>query len=185
MIVSFYTENWRYRERAEAMADQLKMWGIAHDIRPLADRGNWLANTRLKPFYIREMLDLYPRIVWVDADSLLHQRPGMLLDFREDLLLRPHSTVEGRAWHVAVMGWKSTPQTRALCNEWIQCAESDGGTDEAAFDKVISRYPSLSIGLMPPKYHRLHHEPQSHAVISIGISQDDDKMRIKKRHGFT
>lgn len=184
VIISFYTPNWRYRQYAEKLAQQLDAMDIKHDIQLFYDRGDWLANTRLKPLFIRDMLNFYPSIVWIDADSTLHMRPHMLLNFTEDLLLRPHATVQDRLWHVSVMGIKSTPETRALCDEWIKRANEVGGTDESAFDDVIRNHPGLNIGLLPPKYHRLQHEQMTDAVISIGVSKDDDKMRIKKRGGF-
>lgn len=69
-----------------------------------------------------------------------------------------------------------------LCGAWIKQADGTGGTDEAAFDTVIGRFTEgVSIGYMPWEYHRLQHEPRKDAIISIGISKDDDKLRIKHR----
>ncbi|MFZ5272124.1 hypothetical protein [Enterobacter asburiae] len=185
VFVSFYTRNWRYQEMAQRLAWTLDRMGIAHDIRCMPAASDWLANTRIKPHFIRQMLALYPRIVWIDADSDIHQLPRMLLNFNEDLLLRPHSTVPGRAWHVSVMGWRATPDTVALCDAWISHGDEHGGTDEAAFDAVVNRFaPVLRIGRMPAKYHRIPGEADDNAVITIGISQDEDKMRIKNTEGF-
>lgn len=64
-----------------------------------------MVNTCIKEHFIRQMLDIYLSIVWLDVDSYMHQFPLMLMTFSEDLLLRPHSTVPGRAWLVSVMGW--------------------------------------------------------------------------------
>lgn len=185
VFVSFYTDNWEYPQRAEQLTAQLDVLELRHDIRLMEQGTDWMANTRIKARYIRMMLDIYPFIVWLDVDSDVHQRPCMLMEFSEDLLLRPHATVPGRAWHVSVMGWKSTRQTMALCDAWIKQADAVGGTDEAAFDVVINRFTeTVSIRDMPLEYHRLQHEPRKNAIISIGISQDEDKLRIKHRHGF-
>ncbi|PWI80504.1 hypothetical protein DEO48_08400 [Enterobacter sp. CGMCC 5087] len=185
VFVSFFTCNWRYPQMAQRLASTLQDMGVAYDIRCMPSDSDWLANTRIKPRFIRQMLKLYPRIVWIDADSDVHQLPRMLLNFREDLLLRPHSTVPGRAWHVSVMGWRSTPETVALCDAWLAYSDEHGGTDEAAFDAVISEFaPALRIGLMPAKYHRIPGEAHDNAVITIGISKDEDKMRIKNTEGF-
>ncbi|EQA1622543.1 hypothetical protein V5K00_RS10365 [Enterobacter asburiae] len=185
VFVSFYTDNWIYPQLAERLVAQLEAMGLKHDIRRMKQGTDWLANTRIKARFIRQMLDIYPSVVWLDVDSDVHQLPRMLMAFGEDLLLRPHSTVPGRTWHVSVMGWKSTRQTKALCNAWIKQADAAGGTDEAAFDAVIGQFSGkVSIGRMPLKYHRLPHEPDKHAVITIGISQDEDKMRIKYGEGF-
>ncbi len=185
VFVSFFTENWIYPQLADQLANTLSDMELPSDIRPASGEADWLANTRIKPRFIRAMLDIYPRIIWIDADSEIRQMPRMLLDFSEDLLLRPHSTVPGRAWHVSVMGWTSNPATKALCDEWIAHCQAHGGTDEAAFDAVIARHPrEITIGRMPLKYHRLPHESEDNAVITIGISQDADKMRIKYGEGF-
>lgn len=185
VFVSFYTDNWIYSQLAEQLENTLSDMELPCDIRPIMGGADWLANTRIKPRFIRKMLDIYPRIIWIDADSKISQMPHMLLDFSEDLLLRPHSTVPGRAWHVSVMGWTSNDATKALCDDWIEQCAADGGTDEAAFDAVIANHSDrLSIGKMPLKYHRLPHDPQDHAVITIGISRDADKIRIKYGEGF-
>lgn len=185
VFVSFFTDNWIYPQLAEQLAAQLEAMGLKHDFRRMEQGADWLANTRIKARFIRQMLGVYPSVVWLDADSDVHQLPRMLMDFSEDLLLRPHSTVPGRAWHVSVMGWKSTRQTKVLCNDWIKQADAAGGTDEAAFDAVIGKFKDkISIGRMPLKYHRLPHESQDNAVITIGISRDEDKLRIKYQQGF-
>jgi hypothetical protein len=183
VFVSFYTDNWLYPEHAAALRESLERLGLQHDIRRV-EGSDWLSNTRQKAAFIREMLDIYSQIVWLDVDSAIHQRPGMLLDFREDMLLRPHSTVPGRKWHVSVMGWKATRATRLLCNAWIKQCEQDGGTDEAAFDAVIGRYESkVSIGRMPDKYHILPGDADDHRVITIGLSKDEEKLRLKNTPG--
>lgn len=159
--------------------------GLKYDIRRTEQEADWLANTRIKAGFIREMLDVYPTIIWLDVDSEMHQAPHMLMNFSEDLLLRPHSTVPGRKWHVSVMGWKSTRQSRMLYNAWIKQADAAGGTDEAAFDAVIRRFDSkVSIGRMLLEYHRIPGESKNNAVITIGISQDKDKLCIKYNKRF-
>lgn len=185
VFVSFYTRNWLYPQMAKRLASVLDGMEVAHDIRCMQAGRDWLANTRIKARFIRQMLELYPRIVWIDVDSDIHQVPRMLLNFDEDLLLRPHSTVPGRAWHVSVMGWRSVAQVKALCDAWVDHGERHGGTDEAAFDAVVGQFaPALRIGRMPAKYHRIPGEPDGNAVITIGISRDEDKMRIKNTEGF-
>lgn len=180
VFVSFFTDNWIYPQLAVRLSSQIEAMGLKHDIRRMEQGVDWLANTRIKARFIHQMLGIYPSIIWLDVDSDMHQFPLMLTTFSEDLLLRPHSTVSGRTWHVSVMGWKSTSQTKALCNAWIKQGDIYGGTDEAAFDAVINNFKNeISIGRMPMEYHCLPHEPQEHAVITIGISRDEDKMRIK------
>lgn len=185
VFVSFYTDNWEYSQMAERLRTQLESMSLKYDIRRMEQSSDWLANTRIKARFIRMMLDIYPAIVWLDADSNIHQVPHMLMDFTEDLLLRPHSTVPGRAWHVSVMAWKSTRQTKALCDAWVNQCDSAGGTDEAAFDAVINRFKGeMCIGCMPLRYHRLPDEAEANAVITIGISRDESKMRLKYQNGF-
>ncbi|MBV8043294.1 hypothetical protein [Pluralibacter sp.] len=185
VFVSFFTDNWQYPQLALRLRKQLETMGLKHDIRQMASGADWLENTRIKARYIRMMLNLYPSIVWMDADSDIHQLPCILMDYSDDLFLRPHSTVRGRAWHVSVMGWKSNDKTKALCDAWIKQADAVGGTDEAAFDVVIASFAGkVSIGRMPLEYHRLPHERHNNKVITIGISKDPDKMRIKYTEGF-
>lgn len=126
------------------------------------------------------MLKKHEWIVWIDADSRMLKYPLMLTQQSEPLLLRRHSTLPSRNWHVGVMGIRRTKQTLAVCRAWAARVRENGGTDEACFDDVIRKY-SIKTGTMPVKYHALPDEVDLHTVIAMGLSKDKTKMAMKKR----
>ncbi|CAK7192257.1 hypothetical protein COMNV_00448 [Commensalibacter sp. Nvir] len=178
MIVSFYTENWYCPHHAERMRKLLDQFKIPHDIQFLKGRGRWMDNTRIKAAFIYEMLHTYKRFLWVDIDSEIVDNPfpQIMSNFTGDLLLRRHSTLNDRLYHVSVMGWTSNDTTKRLCKEWIQEGEEHVGTDELSFDLAIKKFNQpLSIHLLDPMYHRLPKEDVKNPCITIGLSIDPTK----------
>ncbi|MGV8925716.1 MAG: putative nucleotide-diphospho-sugar transferase [Ewingella sp.] len=180
VFVSFFTDNWIYPQLADQLIADCEQFGIAHDIRERTGTGEWLANTALKAGFIHEMLMKHDHIIWIDADSRILRRPHMLLAQSEALLLRRHSTLAARRWHVGVMGIRRTDETLALCAAWAQRVREKGGTDEACFDEVIGEF-NIKTGALSAKYHALPGEVDPHSVVVMGLSKDESKMAMKAR----
>jgi len=180
VIISFYTNNWKYRELAERMREDCQRLGLNHDIVLLEGSGDWLHNTRLKAGFITDMLDKYKHIVWVDVDSKIEKLPILFFHQYRPLLLRPHSTVKGRLWHVSVMGITRTPQTVSLCHDWkVKIAGLKEVTDEFCFDLVIREHMDIPVQHLPAEYMLLPHERKTDSIISVGLSQDPSKLQRK------
>ena len=182
VFVSFFTENWRYAECASQLRNALRHHGCRCDFRPLQSTGDWLTNTALKASFISKMLRHYDHIVWIDADSQLYSRPELFFQQKEPLLLRPHSTIPDRLWHVGAMGIRRTPETIALCDAWKYQVQMYGGTDEACFDAVI-RDTAIRVQHLPAHYHALPKEEEAeNAVLAMGLSLDETKLALKERN---
>lgn len=178
MIVSFFTENWLYPQKAETMRTTLHHFRIPYDIQYKKSKGRWLDNTRIKASFIYQMLHRYRQFLWVDIDSeiISNPFPEIMNSFTGDLLLRRHSTIKDRFYHVSVMGWTANDRTKQLCRQWIKEGEEHRGTDELSFDMAIKKFNQpLSVNLLAPIYHSLPNEPISNPCIQIKLSKDHTK----------
>lgn len=180
VFVSFYTNNWQYTARGQKLERSLKSLGYRCHFSALDTTGDWLTNTALKAAFICDMLELYDHIVWVDADSELTGDPVLFRQQSTPLLLRPHSTMPSRRWHVSVMGIKRTPETLSLCKVWREKVNAQGGTDEARFDDAYREYP-VDTAPLPTEYLALPGDNVSKPVVIIGLSRDQTKLARKER----
>lgn len=87
VAVSYYTRNTGYEGEAKRLLRDLHLFGFEHDVQGVKNRGSWQANTHYKAEYILEMMDKYPdrSILWLDADSAIHQYPDLFDDAEYDL----------------------------------------------------------------------------------------------------
>jgi hypothetical protein len=185
-VASFYTPTWRYPEHAARLRWECDRLGLPHHIAQLPDQGGYLANTRLKPGFLRDtMLELARPLLWVDVDGSILARPDALradADFMAHPM--PARTGLGRVWNVGTLFFNSTPAALDLLTLW---AEATGaGSDEAALDVVwrSARWEGLFAPL-PTSYYRIlppggvHIPPGT--VIAHRLSTSPSKIAMKKR----
>jgi hypothetical protein len=185
-VVSFYTRNWIYPEKAQEMIGYCRKLGLAYDIQERGDTGKWRSNTALKPKYIREMLDKYDHILWVDCDSVLFKQPTIAMNQPQnvDIMACPHRVVAGRDWHVGIMSFRSNERTKAFVDAWIAQVEKNIAhdiTDERAFMILMENHPEVQFLALPDNYHRiinLHPKADLRdAVFGLYESTDADKQK--------
>jgi len=189
VIVSFFTPEWEYASRAQALINRCNELGLAHDIQPRESRGNWNRNTAMKAQYIGQMLEKHEHIIWLDCDGELRHVPAICVAHAHDepVLAVPHQTMADhptspRAWHVCVLSIRRTPESLALVDAWIRRLQHSDATDELAFHETTRSLPGL-VHALPERYCALPHNGifQKDAVWRLGISKSPDKMAMKKR----
>lgn len=178
VFVSFYTSNWHYTALGKKLARDLTAYGHQCHFAALKNTGDWITNTALKATFICDMLGKYEHVVWVDADSHVQGDPVLFRHQSTPLLLRPHSTMPSRRWHVGVMGIMRTPETLALCRAWRAEIARQGGTDEARFDDAYRRYPA-EVATLPAEYLVLPDDNVLKPVLVMGLSEDESKLARK------
>ncbi|QCR38746.1 hypothetical protein [Nissabacter sp. SGAir0207] len=183
VIVSFYTPEWEYASRAQALIRRCDELGLAYDIQPRASRGNWNKNTAMKATFIQEMLAKHEHIIWVDCDGELRQLPALCLahDSAAPVLAVPHQTMP-RNWHVCVLSIRRTPVSVRLVDAWAEYVKTCDVTDELAFHGVTTGAPG-AVAALPTRYCALPRQGvfPADAVWCLGISASPDKMAMKTR----
>jgi len=184
-IISFYTDDWEYPQHAKRMRADCSKLGLDVYVAEQESRQDYIRNTAIKPFFIKDCLEKFKiPVLWVDVDGLLLKRPERLLPWpKVDFAAVKHFTAyQGREWAVGLMWFNYTPQALALVDAW--CAAAVTGTDEAAFDIAWkSMRQSVTALELPAEYHYVRWRTTvpipTNTVFCNQLSKSPDKMRRK------
>lgn len=186
LIVSFFTADWEYPIYANLLKKNCKDLKLDFHIVERPTTGDYIRNTSIKPFFIRECLDKFKRpILWIDCDGSLLQIPSALAysnvsDY--DLGARVYSGPVDRAWHVGTLWFNSNEKTLQFVNDWCELSES--GTDENSFDSAWTKHKkNLNVYSLSSDYFsiltRRNPDPPENAVIVHRLSASPDKLKRK------
>lgn len=185
LIISYYTNDWVYPEHADRFIKECQQFGLDHHVVKKPTTNNYIRNTAIKPFFIRECLINFKRpVFWVDVDAIILQpviEPPDVFDIAACKYLNSNLN---RTWAVASLWFNYTPAALAFLDEW--CNRAELGTDEAAFDSAWQAIGSqVKIGVLPETYHfvKWSHrlEIPDNTVICHQLSKSEDKMRRKEK----
>lgn len=184
LIISFYTNDWRYPDHAKRMQEDCERLGLEHYIKEKESTKDYIKNTAIKPFFIKECLEIHRRsVLWVDVDGILLKDP-MLENLNTDFAATEYQNAElDRDWAVSILWFNYTPGCLALVEEW--CNNSIGKTDEAAFDIAWKKLKdSVTVTKLPIEYcfnkWRNTLTVPRDTVFCNQLSKFEDKMRRKK-----
>lgn len=188
VIISFYTDDWEYPAHAERMAKDCDTLELKHHIVNKPSTRDYIQNTAIKPFFVKECLTEFKQpVLWVDVDGLLLKRPD-LAGTTSDIAVCKYFNKEflDRDWAVSIMWFNYTEPSLRLVDCW--CANSPGKTDEAAFDIAWKQLKDqLTVEVLPEKYHfvkwRTHLQIPEDTVFCNQLSQFEDKLRRKNKNG--
>lgn len=125
--------DYAFRLRRDCEALGLTILVIAY-----ADFGEWHLNCLYKPTLIRDVLNVVNQpVLWIDADSRLHQRasPPLGLDADVDFAACPSRAGIGRKWTPGIL--YLTPAARPFLDRWIANAKNRD-TDEQSLHEAWS-----------------------------------------------
>ncbi|MCF7851835.1 MAG: hypothetical protein K9M07_01180 [Simkaniaceae bacterium] len=126
IIVSYYTKDTLYEREIQNLARSCQKIGLTIDITAFENQGNWNKNCHFKPFLILEKLKKYQcPIIWLDADSYVHQYPVLFDESPSDFLVRIRDDVDFRHRDKVLSGTvfvKYSPLGINLVETW--CEES-------------------------------------------------------------
>jgi hypothetical protein len=133
LIISFYTIDWEYPNHAKRMQEDCTRLGLDFYIVEKSSTHDYIKNTAIKPFFIKETLEKFKRpVLWVDVDGLLLKDPG-LENLDSDFAATPYqNSLLDRDWTVSILWFNYSEKSMLLVNEW--CKNAVNKTDEAAFD---------------------------------------------------
>lgn len=156
LIVSFYTNDWQYPEHATRLREECAFLGLECKIEERQSTGEYLQNTCMKPFFIRDCLKLGRPILWIDVDGSIYQRPDYFLGNEEnyDFQAKKMGPHRRRTWHVGTMWFNPTDIMKEFVEEW--CKNSGACSDESALEATFrSKDWGLRTRDIPPEYFKL------------------------------
>ena len=185
-IISFYTNDWIYPEHALRLKAECDNFGLSSLIKEMPSTKDYIKNTAIKPFFIRDtLLELKSPVIWIDVDAKLLKAPSLDFEgFDIGACAYTNSRLD-RTWAVATLYFNYTEQTQKFLDAW--CENSNSGTDENSFDITWNQLSdSVKFKELPATYHfvkwRESLEVPEDIVICHQLSKFEDKMR-RKRHG--
>lgn len=142
VFVSYYTEPYKFV--AARLIRSLQKWNLEHDVVEAPTTGSWLENTRIKPLFIKKMMNKHmPRpVVWIDADAEVERTPELLFNMPEEVNLaavrwdwpdRPIKEV------LSSMIWfKNNVANRFFLDMWIEGIKANPESpDQPIFERTI------------------------------------------------
>lgn len=161
-VVSFYTPNDGWPEKADQLAADCAALDVSVFIEVCRDAGGWLANCRHKP--------AGGPVLWLDADTRLLAAPAGL-DPSLDFMGRAKPPGQNRIWHVDAMYFSGSDASRELVRLWIEWLTDH--SDEHAFNELWKAGVwSGNWGALPPSYDG---GPES--IVRYGRSRSERKSR--------
>ena len=174
IFVCYYTADNGYKTYADNLKKTLDRLNLDYDIQPVKNRGNWDANTKIKPEFIIQMLDRHPTrdVIWLDADSVVVSLPEKLLHCKSDFACRIRETGE---LITSVMFFANNGTSRNLLRDVqkiIATGEIRSFGEQKFFEEVIKK-------LRKTNTFKFENLPESYCTI-MGISKMDEEAVIEQ-----
>lgn len=184
-IISFYTDDWEYPEHAERLASECKSFGLDYHIVKKESTKDYILNTAMKPFFIKECLEEFKMpVAWIDVDAIILKKPEVDVSEHDIMACKHIGTHVEREWAVAFIAFDYNQETLEFVDKW--CEEAVEGTDEAAFERAWQKYKdNISIGTLPETYHfvkwSFRLDVPEDTIICHQLSKFDDKLKRKNK----
>lgn len=184
LIISFYTDDWIYPEHAKNLINNCENLGYEHFISHRHSTKNYLKNTAIKPFFIKECLLRFRRpLIWIDVDAIILKEFSLNVSKFTDIGACKYTNSNlNRDWAVAFLYLNYTSNTLDFITRW--CEYSTRGSDEYAFDLAWkSSKGNVAFETLPEQYHfvkwKVNMEIPDDTIICHQLSQFEDKLKRK------
>lgn len=184
VVISYYTDNWEYPERAAQLRDDCERFGLRNDIVRLDDQGSWIKNTRLKSRFVHEKLEEHQRpVLWIDADSRILKSPLGIsnnADIGGVRALAPTSKI----FYAGTLFFNYTDGGRDFARRWAEC--NIKGSDHAALDRIWQEGFDGIVHCLPYTYCQVESRKDvtDDAVIVSGSSTAQSKQEYFNRNPY-
>jgi lipopolysaccharide biosynthesis glycosyltransferase len=91
VFVSFYTAKTPYEELAKSiLIPSLERANLPYEVDSIDTKGSWKFNTDYKPIFLKEKLQKYDTIVWLDCDAEVKRNPDLLFNIPPEFNIALH-----------------------------------------------------------------------------------------------
>lgn len=160
LVCCFYTSS--YKEHAMRLKESLDTFNVGYYFSEVEDAGYWEGNTRLKPHFIQECLELFPEkdVLYLDADAVIKKPINYFNSITKDIALYKATGLPGMSHNylAGTMFFKNNQLTRDFVNQWI--AEQKNGkktqVDQDSLDEAMIKFENkLSVEPLPAGYIKI------------------------------
>jgi len=184
MIISFYTNDWCYPEHAARLRSECNSLSIEFYVKEMESTRDYIKNTAIKPFFIRDTLTKFRRpVVWIDVDAIILKPLDLDITGHDIGACRHMDSRLKRQWAVATLCFNYTESALNFLDTW--CEQARSGTDENAFELSWQQLKdSVKIQELPPTYHFVKWSDRlvipENTIVCHQLSKFEDKMRRKQ-----
>ena len=188
IVVSFYTPDWHYPAYARQLQTDCDRFDLNHHIVEVSSHGDYVKNCNIKPFFIRDMLNMHQTpVFWIDADGTINSKPELLLSqsIKDFDIAGNRSQRDPSRIHVGSIWFNYTPVVLDLIESWCDCI-SKRGIDDAVFNTVWSQFSDrIKFYELPSEYFTILNTPESpvpaDSCIVHRLSSSDLKWQYKNK----
>lgn len=173
-FISSFTTNTIYERIAnEMLRPTLEHFALPYHIFAKPVVGSWKVNSRQRPLYIKEAMEMFPgeNLVWIDADAKVLQFPDILFHIPDACDIGVNymwwSDHYGRSKDndkLEILDgtsyYKNDPKMLPFMNEWIERSVNQEKNHRIMLDTMIKeRQCELNIFLIPREYCYIMTQP--------------------------
>ena len=167
-FISSYTEGTIYKDIMDNyLRPSLEKFNLPHHIFSVKDLGHWAVNSRQRPLYIKQAMEMFPgeNIVWIDADARILKNPDVLFHIplschlgANYLLWEDHygritdkdkvEILDGTSY------FQNSPEMLKFMDEWIERSVYDGVNHRRVLGEMIDERidDNLTMFIIPRSY---------------------------------
>lgn len=151
IVTSYYTKGTGYESEVERLIDSLDSLQISYDIHCIKNMGDWSINTRYKPLCIKEVLKVYPKVVFIDADAVVKSYPGLFDILDCDFACHYRNKRELLS---GTLFFQDSQNTLDLLDWWMMENEKNTCTEQRNLQKIIDtkKVRNLIMAELPASY---------------------------------
>ena len=147
LVISYHydKEGSYYKDCADDLALQCKIFGLKHHIVQLKGDYSWIDAVRYKPYFIRDtMLRTRDDLLFIDADCHILRKPELNFD-KWGVMLRADGTPHDFVHYIP-----NNHYSKELVSAWVDSVAGTEGGSHTALLKVLKDYK-----VIPPGYFGL------------------------------
>ena len=183
LIISFYTNDWKYPEFAKNLQNNCEQLNLEFYIQEKPNLNSYVNNCNIKPKFILECLLKFKRsVLWVDVDNSIVKVPNEMIDASEYDIIGVAKKDSDLAY-VNCLCFNYTDQSVAFLENWSTAAEKF--IDDGAFQQVYKQIPDVKILKLPTIYNQTIVRPSQSISTDVcfinRLSASDLKWQYKRR----
>ncbi len=171
IYIAYYTAGTGYADEARELIRTLETFDLPHDVRAIADPGNWMAAVSHKPTFIAEMMAAHRRpLVYVDVDARIRRRPEYFDSLAASDVDLAAVWKDEEELFAATLYVGVSERAAGLIQAWrAACAARPDEVDQRCLQAIVERGIDAKIERLPAAYAAIFDArmcPESEWVIS-------------------
>lgn len=152
VVCCFYTHKSCYEAKADLVKSDCQNLGLDSYFVGYPDRGSWVRNCALKPWFIKHCLEFHKNknILYVDADARIRKYPKLVETFKDDIGIHYLKNKELLSGTIIL---NNNLKTRDVINRWFKLQEKmPNEWDQRVFQQVLDKATDVTVAVIPGSY---------------------------------